>query len=67
MMKLRVTGFECLPTAVILRAKSRSPKRDEARHWATKLVSVFQNKLKSFPIVSDVIRYFYNAKLHLFV
>ncbi len=66
MMKLRVTGFECLPTFVILRAVCL-PKWDEARHRATKLVSVFQNKLKSFPIVSDVIRYFYNAKLQLFV
>ena len=41
MMKLRMTGFECSPTFVILRGVT-PPFRDEARHWATKLVSVFQ-------------------------
>ena len=42
MMKLRMTGFECSPTFVILRAITPPPKGDEARHRATKLVSVFQ-------------------------
>jgi len=56
MMKLRMTGFECSPTFVILRAKMPSSVMEaEARHWRAKLVSVFQIKLKSFPIVSDVV------------
>ncbi len=55
-MKLRKTGFEFSPSFVIrlvpYSGDSRQ-KQDGARHWTTKIVSVFHNNLKSFPINFD--------------
>ena len=62
-MKLRMTGFECSPSFVILRAVAASPEGDEARHWAAKLVSVFHKNLMSFPINFDVVVFLASAIL----
>jgi len=53
-MKLRMTGFECSPSFVILRASDDAASAEvEARHCTATLVSVFHNFLMSFPIYFD--------------
>ncbi len=53
-MKLRMTGFECSPSFVILRASDDASSVEvEARHCTATLVSVFHEFLMSFPIYFD--------------
>ncbi len=53
-MKLRMTGFECSPSFVILRTLgSVTSSEVEARHCTATLVSVFHKDLMSFPINFD--------------
>ncbi len=54
-MKLRMTGFECLPDSVIRLGNESLPQWGWGPPLSNKLVSVFHIKLMSFPINFDVV------------